>query len=83
MRNPLGSLGCRISQQKAFWWSLVTKTGKKWNFGGFLGIYCRAICDQIKRHQGLVKVVIGNGCMLALNSTAKNNNLTLYLCQTR
>ena len=83
MGNLSGSLGCQISQQKAFRWSLFTKTGKKWNFGGFPGIYCRLIIDQNKKHLGLVKVVIGNGCMLALNSTAKNNNLTLYLCLTR
>ena len=49
-------------------------------FWTFLRIYCRLIFDQLKRRQGLVKVRRANGCMLALNSTAKNNYLTSYLC---
>ena len=49
----------------------------------FLRFFCRLIYDQNKRCQGFVSVIRENGCMLPLSWCAKNNNLTLFWCQTR
>ena len=66
-----------------FLWEQFAKMGLKLHFWVLLRIFCRLIFDKNKRCQGFISIIRENGCVIPVSLCANNNNLTLFLRQTK